>query len=100
MEKSLQIKIQELTTEIEKTKQYSSSKIYNLYNEVFNVKDKYSGCPSCLKRRLRTLQQWLKNNPLPIEQPELISNEIEISDSGEVNEETEIDKPTKKQKKK
>ena len=47
-----------LLNEIEETHKYSMSKIYGLYNEVFDKKEQPQSCASCLIRKSNELRDW------------------------------------------
>lgn len=61
--KDLRNRIKELVEYVERTHLYSSSKIYELYNEAYNKKEKQSTCASCLLTRARLLKKWLQEYP-------------------------------------
>lgn len=67
----LRKRIEELIEYTERTHRYSSSKIYELYNEAYNKKEQQSTCASCLLTRIRLLKKWLQ------EHPEEVVNEVE-----------------------
>lgn len=69
--KDLKEEVKELIEYVEHTHKYSSSKIYELYNKVYNKNEKQSTCVSCLKTRVKLLNKWLQ------EQPEEVVNEVE-----------------------
>lgn len=60
---NLKEKIKELIEYTERTHRYSSSKIYELYNEAYNKKEQQSTCASCLMTRVRLLKKWLQEHP-------------------------------------
>lgn len=62
MEK-LRNRIKELVEYTERTHRYSSSKIYELYNEAYNKKEQQSTCASCLLTRVRLLKKWMQEHP-------------------------------------
>lgn len=70
---NLRKRIKELIEYVEHTHLYSSSKIYDLYNEAYNKKEKQSTCASCLLTRVRLLKKWLQ------EHPEEEVNEVEVT---------------------
>lgn len=69
--KDLKNRIKELIEYVERTHLYSSSKIYELYNEAYNKKEHQSTCASCLLTRVRLLKKWMQ------EHPEEVVNEVE-----------------------
>lgn len=56
----LRKRIKELVEYVERTHLYSSSKIYELYNEAYNKNERQSTCASCLLTRVRLLKKWLQ----------------------------------------
>lgn len=60
---NLRGKIKELIEYVDKTHRYSSSKIYELYNEAYNKNERQSTCASCLLTRVRLLKKWLQEHP-------------------------------------
>lgn len=60
---NLKERIKELVEYVDKTHRYSSSKIYELYNEAYNKKEQQSTCASCLITRVRLLKKWLQEHP-------------------------------------
>lgn len=66
MNKKLIKDVETLIKDVEKTHRYSMSRIYGLYNEVFNTNEKPQSCASCLIRKVKELKNWLeteKNKP-------------------------------------
>lgn len=61
--KDLRNRIKELVEYVERTHLYSSSKIYELYNEAYNKNERQSTCASCLLTRVRLLKKWLQEYP-------------------------------------
>lgn len=61
--KNLKERIKELVEYVERTHLYSSSKIYDLYNEAYNKSERQSTCASCLLTRVRLLKKWLQEYP-------------------------------------
>ena len=61
--KDLKNRIKELVEYVERTHLYSSSKIYDLYNEAYNKNERQSTCASCLLTRVRLLKKWLQEHP-------------------------------------
>lgn len=61
--KNLRNRIKELVEYTERTHRYSSSKIYELYNEAYNKNERQSTCASCLLTRVRLLKKWLQEHP-------------------------------------
>ena len=60
---NLKERIKELVEYVERTHRYSSSKIYELYNEAYNKNERQSTCASCLLTRVRLLKKWLQEHP-------------------------------------
>lgn len=73
--KDLRNRIKELVEYVERTHLYSSSKIYDLYNEAYNKKERQSTCASCLLTRVRLLKKWLHEHPEEVIEEEV--NDIE-----------------------
>lgn len=73
--KDLKEEVKELIEYVEHTHKYSSSKIYELYNKVYNKNEKQSTCVSCLKTRVKLLNKWLQEQPEEV--VEEIVNEVE-----------------------
>lgn len=61
--KDLRNRIKELVEYVERTHLYSSSKIYELYNEAYNKNERQSTCASCLLTRVRLLKKWIQEHP-------------------------------------
>jgi len=49
-----------LLVDVDKTHRYSMSRIYSLYNEVFEVEESPQSCASCLIRKVGELRRWLQ----------------------------------------
>lgn len=81
--KDLRNRIKELVEYIERTHLYSSSKIYELYNEAYNKNERQSTCASCLLTRVRLLKKWLQEHP-----------EEEVNDIEEPVTNPEVTEPT------
>lgn len=79
---NLRNRIKELVEYTERTHRYSSSKIYELYNEAYNKKEQQSTCASCLLTRVRLLKKWMQEHP-----------EEEINEVEEVVTNTELVEP-------
>lgn len=73
--KNLRERIKELVEYTESTHKYSSSKIYELYNEAYNKREQQSTCASCLLTRVRLLKKWLQEHPEEV--IEEVVNEVE-----------------------
>ena len=80
---NLKERIKELVVYVDKTHKYSSSKIYELYNEAYNKNERQSTCASCLLTRVRLLKKWLQEHP-----------EEEVSDIEEPVINPEVTEPT------
>ena len=52
-------RVKTLVTETEKTHRYSMSRIYGLYNEIYNTTEIPQSCASCLIRKVKELKAWL-----------------------------------------
>lgn len=48
-----------VVAEVDRTHRYSMSKIYSLYNRVYNTNEEPQACTSCLIRKVRALREWL-----------------------------------------
>lgn len=68
--KNLRNRIKELVEYVERTHLYSSSKIYELYNEAYNKNERQSTCASCLLTRVRLLKKWLQEHPEEVKKEE------------------------------
>lgn len=53
-----------LVQEVNKTHRYSVTRVYDLYNEIFNKKEPYQSCGSCLRRKVNSIELWLKENKI------------------------------------
>lgn len=84
----LRKRIKELVEYVERTHLYSSSKIYDLYNEAYNKNERQSTCASCLLTRVRLLKKWLQEHPEEVIEEEVNEAEETVIDS-EVTELTE-----------
>lgn len=49
-----------LINEVDKTHRYSMSRIYDLYNAVFDKNETPQSCASCLIRKVNELKDWLE----------------------------------------
>lgn len=83
---NLRERIKELVEYVDKTHRYSSSKIYELYNEAYNKNERQSTCASCLLTRVRLLKKWLQEHP-----EEEVKNEEEPVINPEVTEPLEVE---------
>ncbi len=81
--KNLKERIKELVEYVERTHLYSSSKIYDLYNEAYNKNERQSTCASCLLTRVRLLKKWLQEHP-----------EEEVNEAEETVIDSEVAEPT------
>lgn len=81
--KDLRNRIKELIEYVERTHLYSSSKIYDLYNEAYNKNERQSTCASCLLTRVRLLKKWLQEHP-----------EEEVNETEETVIDSEVAEPT------
>lgn len=84
--KDLRIRIKELVEYVERTHLYSSSKIYELYNETYNKNERQSTCASCLLTRVRLLKKWLQEH-----------HEEEVNDIEEPVTNPEVTEPTEEE---
>lgn len=90
--KNLRERIKELVEYVERTHLYSSSKIYDLYNEAYNKNERQSTCASCLLTRVRLLKKWLQEHPEEVnEVEEVVTNPepIEPTEEETVDEQPE-----------
>lgn len=55
----LVVRVRALVDEVDKTHRYSMSRIYGLYNEVYNAVEVPQSCASCLIRKVKQLKVWL-----------------------------------------
>lgn len=55
----LREEVESLVDEVKKTHRYSMSRIYGLYNKVFDKNETPQSCASCLIRKVRELTAWL-----------------------------------------
>lgn len=62
MNKTLIVNVKELVKEVDKTHRYSMSRIYGLYNEVFEKNEEPQSCASCLIRKVKELRDWLESS--------------------------------------
>lgn len=53
--------VRALVDEVKQTHRYSMSRIYGLYNRVFEKNEAPQSCASCLIRKVRELTVWLEN---------------------------------------
>mgnify|MGYP000861553420 CR=1 FL=1 len=58
--------VQVLVDEVARTHRYSMSRIYGLYNKVFDKNETPQSCASCLIRKVRELTAWLDGVSLPL----------------------------------
>jgi hypothetical protein len=82
--KDLRERIKELVEYVERTHLYSSSKIYELYNEAYNKNERQSMCASCLLTRVRLLKKWLQEHP-----KEVIDEVVKKEETTVINSEPE-----------
>lgn len=70
-EKELKEDVKELIAYVKDTHKYSMSKIYGLYNQVFQTNEVPQACASCLIRKVKALEKWLeKQEPAKEEIPQ------------------------------
>lgn len=62
----LKEKVELLIAEIDKTHRYSMSRIYGLYNEVFDKSEVAQSCASCLIRKVNSMRKWLSEQAAEI----------------------------------
>lgn len=60
MNKILIKETEALIADVDKTHRYSMSKIYGLYNRVFETNETPQSCASCLIRKVNELKKWLE----------------------------------------
>lgn len=99
MEK-LRSRIKELVEYTERTHRYSSSKIYELYNEAYNKKEQQSTCASCLLTRVRLLKKWMQEHPEEKEEAVTNTELVEPIEEKTVPEQPEPNISIKKDRKK
>lgn len=58
-EDSLNQQVRQLLLDVDTTHRYSMSRIYGLYNQVFEKEETPQSCASCLLRKVRELRKWL-----------------------------------------
>lgn len=63
----LKEKVLLLISDVEKTHKYSTSRIYGVYNEVFETTEKPQSCASCLIRKISQLKIWLREQDILLE---------------------------------
>lgn len=68
MENQLTDEVRALVNDVEQTHKYSMSKIYGLYNQVFQTKEVPQACASCLIRKVKALKEWLNKQDTVIEE--------------------------------
>lgn len=56
--------VADLINDVERTHRYSMTRIYNLYNEVFEKNEVPQSCASCLIRKVRELKDWMETKPV------------------------------------
>lgn len=61
--KDLIKEVNKLIKEVDTTHRYSMSRIYDLYNKVFDKNEVPQSCASCLIRKVRELNKWLDEQP-------------------------------------
>lgn len=68
----LKSEVEILIDEIERTHRYSMSRIYRLWNLVFDKDETPQSCASCLIRKTKDLRKWLdaENNNQQEQKPE------------------------------
>ncbi len=59
VDENLVSEVQVLVDEVSRTHRYSMSRIYGLYNKVFEKNETPQSCASCLIRKVRELTTWL-----------------------------------------
>lgn len=97
--RGLMHEVRDLLIEVEKTHRYSMSKIYGLYNKVFEKNETPQSCASCLIRKVNELRTWYSNAK---EKYAEMPAEEETSDSNDMSREVgsyEEALPKKKSKK-
>lgn len=67
MNKTLITDVKNLVKEVDKTHRYSMSRIYGLYNMVFDKNEDPQSCASCLIRKVKELRGWLENQSAELE---------------------------------
>lgn len=84
MDSSLLKEVEALLDEVNKTHRYSMSRIYGLYNRVFEANETPQSCASCLIRKVRELNTWLdieKKKPVEPIEPVQAASDIENNET-------------------
>lgn len=67
VESNLKTEVAQLIEDVNKTHRYSMSRIYGLWNRVFEKKEAPQSCASCLIRKMRELNKWMEGQTEPQE---------------------------------
>jgi len=62
---NLKQEVEQLLAEVDRTHQYSMSRIYQLTNRVFNKEETPQSCANCLIRKVQELRRWLTEQENP-----------------------------------
>lgn len=66
------VRTRALVDETEQTHRYSMSRIYGLYNEIYDTQEIPQSCASCLIRKVKQLKEWLsEQEAAQTKQPQL-----------------------------
>lgn len=90
-------KVKTLVQEVDATHRYSMSRIYSLYNEIFEKNETPQSCASCLIRKVNELKTWLAN---AITEYKEVESSIGVHSTPIGNYEGNVEKPTKKGRRK
>lgn len=102
--------VKALVDEVDSTHRYSMSRIYGLYNRVFDKAEIPQSCASCLMRKVGELRTWLKAQEAQALQASLANNDLEPAPAFDVSSDADLepapdmhtqafDEPTKKARK-
>lgn len=67
MDKQLIEEVQNLVKEVDKTHRYSMSRIYGLWNRIYEKNETPQSCASCLIRKVKELREWLNKQNIGVE---------------------------------
>lgn len=52
--------VKQIITEVDATHRYSMSRIYKVYNSIFETNEQPQACASCLIRKVKELRLWFE----------------------------------------
>lgn len=87
----LKQRVEELIKEVNATHRYSMSRIYGLSNEIFGKNETPQSCASCLLRKVKELEEWLKQQKEEKEETQATDEQSEKKE--------EVKTPSKRRKK-